>query len=92
MTVRWTHGAAKDLESIADYLHRNAPSVAPDILRDLYERTMALGQSPFLGRLDDGGRNRRLFLADHYLLTYRIDQDAVHVLRIRHTSRKPLKP
>jgi toxin ParE1/3/4 len=91
MKVRWLSSAAADLESISEYLHANAPAVAERILRRLFDGVNSLEAMPYKGSLHGKRGMRRLtFPKDPYIATYSIVGDAVHVLRIRHTSRRPL--
>ena len=50
MELRWTEDAADDLERIADYLFKNAPEHAADIVRRLYDAPSALLTFPHRGR------------------------------------------
>lgn len=92
MNVRWLVTASNDLERIADYLHANRPAVAQETLCRIFNGVNSLGESPYKGRAaGTEGKRRLTFSIDPYVATYRIVRDSIHVLGIRHTSRKPLK-
>lgn len=91
MKVRWLASAAADLESISEYLHANTPAVAETIILRLYDGVSSLGSMPYKGNPHGTRGLRRItFDKDPYTATYRIVNDTIQVLRIRHTSRRPL--
>ncbi len=83
--IDWSQPALDDLRAINGWLMKEA---TPDIaLRTL---TAIRTRARFLERFPDGGRRHkgnvrilRVFRTQ-YLLLYRIDDDAVQVLRVRH--------
>jgi plasmid stabilization system protein ParE len=50
MKVRWTVGAADDLEQIVGFIRRGSPESARRVAEDIYERSMALGGFSHKGR------------------------------------------
>ncbi len=91
MTVRWVVSASLDFEKISIYLHENRPAIAQETLVRLYNGINSLGDSPYKGTsYGTKGLRRLVFSDDPYIAIYRIQENVIHVLRIRHTSRKPL--
>jgi toxin ParE1/3/4 len=89
MRARWTPEAAEDLKEIADYLWKNRPAWAQSTVRLIYRSVMTLARYPSLGRTSgEFGERRELYLHPlPYLCIYRIEQDSVSILQIRHTAR-----
>ena len=85
MKVRWLVTATDDLEEIATYLHANAPGIAQKTLTRIFDGIMSLEVSPYIGRPGKYGTRELIFSRDSYIATYRVEKDAVHVVKIRHT-------
>jgi toxin ParE1/3/4 len=50
MRIRWTAGAADDLERISDYIAGDSPEAALRVARAIFSRINELGKFPHLGR------------------------------------------
>ncbi len=90
MRVRWTEASARDLTAICDYIqtHSGAETARKVALR-LYERVSSLSQFPHVGR--PGKKNGTRELVMHglpFLAIYRVDKDAVEVIRILHGAQR----
>jgi toxin ParE1/3/4 len=89
MELRWTEGAAKDLEHIADYLFEHAPGRAADLVRKIYDAPAVLLTFPNRGRLDKKKGTRELALSPlPYIVVYQITFDLIHIIRILHGAQK----
>jgi toxin ParE1/3/4 len=86
MRIRWTEPATRDLIQISDYLEKHASSaVARRIALSIYERVGALAQFPEQGRTGRKSGTRELVLSGlPYLAVYRLNGDAIEILRILH--------
>ena len=86
MRIRWTEPATRDLIQISDYLEKHASSaVARRIALSIYERVGALAQFPEQGRTGRKSGIRELVLSGlPYLAVYRLNGDAIEILRILH--------
>ena len=79
--------AADDLEGISNYLHLYHPSFAASTVQRLYDAAKSLKAFPSTGRVGKKDGTRELVLAPlPYLAVYSVDDKAVYVLRILHTS------
>ena len=91
MRVRWLAKSIADLERISEYLWKSVPASAEWILQTIYDEARSLAEMPYKGRVTDSQEIRQITLRDvRYRITYRIKEDAVQILRVRHTSQKPL--
>ncbi len=89
MQLRWTEGAAKDLEHIADYLFEHAPSRAADLVRKIYDAPSVLLTFPHRGRPGKKKGTRELTLSPlPYIVVYQIAHDVIHITRILHGAQK----
>jgi toxin ParE1/3/4 len=89
MELRWTQEAAADLENITDYLFKNAPQRAEELVRGIYNAPAALLSFPHRGRAGKKEGTRELPLSPlPYVLVYKITGDVIHIVRILHGAQK----
>lgn len=86
--VIWSDDAVVHLNSIIDYLEAHDPMAAKRIARDLIAAAMSLEGFPNRGRPVAPGI-RELVKVRPYILRYRIVDDAVLVLGLRHSAQMP---
>jgi toxin ParE1/3/4 len=87
--LRWTEEAAADLEHITDYLFKNAPGRAADLVRGIYNAPAALLTFPQRGRPGKKEGTRELVLSSlPYIVVYQITGEVIHVVRILHGAQK----
>jgi len=87
--VDWRPAAREDLLDIADHIDIDNPVAAVAVL-DLIELQVAmLAEHPRMGR-PGRLRNTRELVVNHtpYLVAYRIEENAVTILRVVHGARK----
>ena len=86
MRIRWTEPADRDLAQIADYIEKHSSNaIARRIALSIYERVGALAQFPEQGRTGRKLGTRELVLSGlPYLAVYRLQGDAIEILRILH--------
>jgi len=91
MKVRYTNRAFRDREEILTYLKARSPSGARNVLERFDAAAALLGEQPSAGVPTDMSDARVLFVGRYpYKLFYRIRDDAVEILHIRHTARSSL--
>jgi toxin ParE1/3/4 len=90
--VVWSLGAVRDLrrahKDIADF----NPITAARVATTPRDAADSLVHSPDRGRPVHGTDLRELVTRHDYLIRYRPGADAVEILRIRHTARRPISP
>jgi len=88
IVVRWTPEAVRDLVRLREFLgHKNPGAVERAALR-IREAAGVLRERPELGRVVEDEAFRDLvarFGSGAYVLRYRIDEDAVVVVRVWHS-------
>ncbi|WP_339115669.1 type II toxin-antitoxin system RelE/ParE family toxin [Thioclava sp. GXIMD2076] len=87
--VRFAPAAIRDLQRIRDFLRPKNPDAARRAGEAIRQGVKILGAHPHLGRMvDDLPEEFREWLIDFgdsgYVARYRIDEDAVTILVIRH--------
>ncbi len=89
MRLRWLPQAVQDLENIKQYLTEYQPSFAqPTVLR-LYDGIRSLKDYPNRGRPGlKRGTRELVFTPLPYLAVYRIREQSIEILHIRHGAQK----
>jgi len=86
--VRRSSQAERDLETILEDLQQNAPVAAERYATAFYEKGQALSRFPEMGRSrPEIAPGLHSTLVYPYVVFYRIDGDAVQILRILHGKR-----
>jgi addiction module RelE/StbE family toxin len=93
MNVVYSPRAMRDLQGISAYLVERNPRAATNVLSAIKSSIETLSFFPQIGRLIDNVGHRRLpVLRYPYLIYYRVAEDELLILHIRHTSRRPIDP
>lgn len=85
--VIWTEPAQADVVRIRRYIARFRPRAAQRLAEDLYAAAEALGEYPERGKPAKRGR-RELLVIRPYRIVFRVADEAVFILRVRHTARQ----
>ncbi len=89
MRLHWTAAAQADLEAIVDYLLRENPAVAGDVVARIDEALRPLRQHPGLGRPGRmAGTRERVISGLPYIVPYQVCPDRIVILRVLHTARQ----
>ncbi|RXH12339.1 type II toxin-antitoxin system RelE/ParE family toxin [Bradyrhizobium guangzhouense] len=88
MRVRFTRPARADLIQIQDYVSRYDPKAASRVIARLMEISWSLEHLPEQGRQTDEPGTLLLVVPQlRYFIFYRIVENEVQVLHVRHMSR-----
>jgi toxin ParE1/3/4 len=92
MRVRYTPRARRDIGEIYAYLDERSPSGALNVLAAIYAGVRFVAEQPKASeRTDDPNVRVRVIRRYRYKIFYSVAGDAVEILHIRHTSRRPWK-
>jgi toxin ParE1/3/4 len=90
MRVRWLRTALQNLDEEAAYIALDNPKAARLVVERVLNAVATLAEQPALGRPGRVPGTRELVvLKTRYLIPYRIRGNAVEILRVFHTSRRP---
>ena len=92
MQVRWLAEALRNVDAEAEYIDRNNPAAAREVVRRIYDATSLLRDNASLGRPGRIPGTRELVVpGTRYIIPYRVRPrlDRVEILRVFHASREP---
>jgi len=94
--VRWLKLAAEELQNIREYLDREAPYQAQEVVRFIYDNAMTLTSFPNGRgqREPDWPEYRRLVVLKTYKVFYKVIESnkTVEICHTRHTSQGYFNP
>ncbi len=85
--IEWTEEAQTWLKDIFDFIANDNPSVAANVVEDIYERAQVLRDFPRIGHryelVDD--REVRILLYGHYRIAYHVkSEEHIDILGVFH--------
>lgn len=90
MRVRYTPRARDDLQAIFDYIDGVSPAGARMVKQTLERRIRLLGDIPFIApATEEPGVYELSIVRYPYKVYYRVENEEVRIVHIRHTSRRP---
>ena len=90
--VVWTDPAPATLEAIRICVEQFNPRAARRLADSLVEAGNSLAQCPHRGRPVPETDMRELVTSYRYIIRYQVIGDAVVILRVRHSARRPNNP
>jgi plasmid stabilization system protein ParE len=95
MVTVWSKGARMELRKAYEYILQDSPQNAAKVRDEIIDLTLDLPKHPEKHAPDKFKKNNdgtwRAFEIYHYRISYRIMTDEIRIVRMRHTSRSPLK-
>jgi toxin ParE1/3/4 len=89
MKVRWSARSIRDLESISRFIGMDNPSAAARQCALIFDATERLRSFPRSGQKTLSADRFVLTVPrTSYLIYYRVDDDVIHIVTIRHGARK----
>ncbi|MGD9581314.1 MAG: type II toxin-antitoxin system RelE/ParE family toxin [Vampirovibrionia bacterium] len=90
MIIKWTELASQDLDFIHDYIVKDNPTAAVDVVIHVMESVEKLiPQNTAIGRPGRLLGTRELIITKYpYIVLYRILNNEIEVIRVIHTSMK----
>lgn len=87
--VRWLQAALADLEGYAGFTAQDAPDMAQDVARSVWDAAKGLSLSPDRGRPGRVPVTRELVLTTlPMIIAYRVQDGDVQILRVLHQRRR----
>ena len=88
MRLRFSSIVKNDLAEIAEYISQDSPRHAANWIRVLRSRFAEISKQPLLYRLrPELGVDARLAPVGHYVILFRVRQNAVRIERVVHGGR-----
>lgn len=95
MVTVWSNAAKKQLRKVYQYIYKDSPQNAAIVRDKIIDLSIQLCNNPEKNppdkykQLNDG--SYRAFEIYHYRISYRIINDVIRIVRLRHTSRSPIR-
>ena len=90
MRLRYRAQALADIDAIQRYLEERSPSGARNVLRAIYASIQLIAEHPLsYQRTDDPDIHVHAVQRYRYKIFYSVAGDAVEIVHVRHTSRRP---
>jgi plasmid stabilization system protein ParE len=94
MVIVWSINAKNEFKEIYRYILKDSYQNAIKVRRGIITAVLSLPEQPEKHRLDKYKKNNdgtwRAFEIYHYRISYRVKQNEIRIVRLRHTSRSPL--
>jgi addiction module RelE/StbE family toxin len=86
MKVYWTERAKRRLKRIHDYIAKEAPLAASQVVARLVQRSIRIAETPYAGREvpEYQREDLREVLERPYRLLYRIERDRIVIVTVIH--------
>ena len=90
MRVRYTKRAFAEREAIFEYINQFDPRAARRVKAFIKQKVQSLSYSPYRTRMVKGLDVHALWLGRYpYIVYYRVTNDEVSIVHIRHAARRP---
>jgi plasmid stabilization system protein ParE len=90
-SIRWTKGAAQDLEQIWNYIAQQSPTYADGMIGRIVRAIEGLTVFPRMGAevldLPNVSAELRVWVVKPYLIIYRVQAESLNVYAVVHSSR-----
>ena len=91
MQVVWLKTALRNLEAELDYIAQENPQAAIQVSNRILASVDLLSDQPHLGKPGRVAGTRELLVPNtRYVIPYRLKHNRIEILRVFHTSRKPV--
>lgn len=89
MKIKLAKLATQDLKAIKDYISRDKPKAASEVIKRVLEAVENLAIFPNIGRPGRIPHTRELVISGMPLIVvYQVQQDTIFIVRIIHAARK----
>ena len=90
MKLQYRAQALADIDAIHRYLEERSPSGARSVLRAIYASIQLIAETSLsYQRTDDPDIRAHVVRRYRYKIFYKVADDAVEIIHVRHTSRRP---
>jgi addiction module RelE/StbE family toxin len=89
MKIRWTEGAAGNLDQVEEYIARDNPPSAGATVRKIIEAAQMLADYPTIGKRCRERGTRELVVAGlPFIIIYVVQPEELVIIRVLHTAMK----
>jgi addiction module RelE/StbE family toxin len=89
MQIKWLRQALRNLEQAHNYILKENPTAAQELILKIQNAASQLENYPFMGKSGRVEGTRELIISNSpYIIIYRIQEESVEILRVLHTSKR----
>ncbi|MCC5639950.1 type II toxin-antitoxin system RelE/ParE family toxin [Nostoc sp. CHAB 5844] len=89
MQIKWLRRALHNLEQAHNYILKENPEAARQVILRIQTATNQLENYPFMGRAGRVEGTRELVISNtSYVVIYRVKEELVEILRVLHSSKQ----
>ena len=89
MKIKWVRLALNDLDQAGEFIARDNPKAAGQVLKRIWNAAQLLADQPHAGRAGRVPGTRELVVTDTpFIIPYRVVENTVQILRVLHGKRK----
>ncbi len=93
MVTVWSNSAKRQLQKAYEYIKLDSLQNAVNVRNEIISRSVELAANPEIFPADKYKQNNdgsyRAFELYSYRISYKIQEDQIRIVRLRHTSRSP---
>lgn len=88
MRLEWTKRARTSLFSETEYIRKENPVIAADVITNIKKSTDYLLANPEMGRISRFHGTRELVISKYpFIVWYRVGKHLLEILRVKHTAK-----
>jgi len=89
MRIRWTEGAAGNLDQVEEFIARDNPPAAVAAVRKIIDVAQMLADYPTMGKRGRERGTRELVVAGlPFIIIYAVHREELFIIRVLHTAIK----
>jgi len=89
MKIRWIRLALNDLDEVGEFISRDNPRAAVQVLKRIWDYIQLLADQPHAGRAGRVPGTRELVIhGTPFIIPYRVVENTIQILRILYGKRK----
>lgn len=89
MNIRWTEGAAGNLDQVEEYIAQDNPPAAIATVRKIIDATQMLADYPAMGKRGRERGTRELVVSGlPFIIIYAVHREELVIIRVLHTAMK----
>lgn len=95
INIIWAEKAKAELQKIYEYIEEDSQQNAENLINEIVEKVTELKEQPQRYKLDEYKKNNegsyRAFEHKKIRISYKVKENQIEIVRVRHTKKRPSK-